>query len=59
MEELIVIKTDVPISASVLSGLAEATKTTVVVLPLACTITTKEAALKELRNYKEVLERFL
>lgn len=59
MEDLIVIKTDKDLGVGVMDDIAKATKTTVVCLPLSCTITTKEEALKELRNYKEVLERFL
>lgn len=58
MEDLVVIKTDKDLGSGVMSGIAKAVKATVVCLPLSCTITTKEAALKELQNYKDVLERF-
>jgi len=59
MEGLVVIKTDEHISPEVLEAVVSLTGSTVVILPLSCTITTKEAALKELHNYKDILERFL
>ena len=59
MDNLVVIKTDIPIDRSILSALVKSCKSMVVLLPMACTISTKEDAIKELRNYKEVLDRFL
>lgn len=59
MENLVVIKTDKSLDPGTLSAIVEATQATVVVLPMSCTVTTNEEALKELQNYKEVLERFL
>lgn len=59
MENLVVIKSDVPIDGDVLGALVEATKSYVVILPMRCTITSGEDALAELQKYKEVIERFL
>jgi len=59
MEDLIVIKTDLPLDHNLVSGIVEATKAVVVILPMKCTITSGEDALRELRNYKEAIERFL
>lgn len=59
MENLIVIKTNKPLGHSILSSIVDATKSTVIVLPMTCTITTAEEAVAELRSYKEAIERFL
>lgn len=58
MDNLVVIKTDIPIDCNLMSGIAKATKATVVILPMRCTITSGDDALRELQNYKEVLEKF-
>ena len=58
MDNLIVIKTDIPIDREILDSIVKATKATLVVLPMRCTITSGEDAVRELQNYKEVLERF-
>ena len=58
MEDLIVIKTDKDLGFNVVGDIVKVTGATLVVLPMSCTITTKEEALKEMRNYKEMIERF-
>ena len=58
MKDLIVIKADIPIDHSIMDELARATGAMVGVLPMGCTITTKEDAVEELSTYKEALEQF-
>lgn len=59
MNGLIVIKTDTVLPSNLPSDIVAATGCVVVILPLSCTITTKEEAIKQLQSYKEVLDRFL
>lgn len=59
MENLIVIKTDKHLNTNIYTDLAKATKSTVVRLPMTCTITTGEEAIAELKRYKDVIDKFL
>jgi len=59
MEDFIVLKTDKLIDEGLLAQIAKVTKSTVVILPLSCAVLTGEEALRELRNYKELLKESL